>query len=205
MYLPRHFDEDDPGLLVEVMRKHNFATLVSTVDGEHFASHVPVMSRYVEGALEISGHLARANPQWRGLESLPSALVIFQGPHTYISPTLYAGTNRVPTWNYVAVHASGHAVVNQDDDHKLSMLQHLISQHEPGYRAQFAALEPAVLAGLTNAIVGFTVYVTRLQGKFKLGQHRLAEDGAAMQAMHDAGNDDQRAIAAWMRQLGYWT
>ncbi|MFT5588106.1 MAG: transcriptional regulator [Bradyrhizobium sp.] len=91
MYVPQHFREDDPALLLEVMQRYSFATLVSHVDGKPFATHVPVLARQIDGALQIDGHVARANPHWQALQTDPAALVIFQGPHTYISPTLYVG------------------------------------------------------------------------------------------------------------------
>ena len=205
MYVPKHFAEDDPDLLLEVMREYNFATLVSMVDGAHFATHVPVLARHVDGVVEISGHVARANPHWRAWEASPQALLMFQGPHTYVSPTLYAGRNRVPTWNYIAVHASGPVQVDESDDGKLATLQHLISHHEPGYRTQFSELDPGIRQGLLGAIVGFTLRVERIEGKFKLGQHRLAEDSPEMQAWHEADGEDTRAIAGWMKRLGYWS
>jgi transcriptional regulator len=205
MYVPKHFEQSDPDLLLEVMRKYNFATLVSLVDGEYFATHVPVLARHVDGAIEISGHVARANAHWRAWQDAPQAMMIFQGPHTYISPTLYAGRNRVPTWNYIAVHASGSVRVDESEDGKLATLQHLITHHEPGYRQQFSDLDTNIREGLLRAIVGFTLRVERLEGKFKLGQHRLAEDSPDMQAWHEAGGEDTRELASWMKRLGYWT
>ena len=226
MYVPTHFEQTDPALLLEVMQSYNFATVVSQVDGAQFATHVPVLVRRTgpdasangnananpgaaictgsDTGLEITGHFARANPHWRGLQTAPEALVIFHGPHTYISPTLYAGRDRVPTWNYIAVHASGIATVDEADPAKLAILEQLIQQHEPGYQAQFDALEPSLRAGLMNAIVGFSIKVDRLQGKFKLGQHRLAQDAPGMQDWHAGGGENERAINTWMQRLGYW-
>ncbi|MEB0135832.1 FMN-binding negative transcriptional regulator [Actimicrobium sp. CCC2.4] len=204
MYVPKHFCEDDPALLLEVMQRYAFATLVSTVDGKPFATHVPVLARQVDGALQIDGHVARANPHWQALQDDPTALVIFQGPHTYISPTLYVGQNRVPTWNYIAVHASGTAVIEHDSDAKLALLAALVQHTEPGYQPQFDQLDSGLRTGLLKAIVGFTIRVDQLEGKFKLGQHRLAEDQPGMQAWHEAGGDNERAIARWMQRLGHW-
>jgi transcriptional regulator len=226
MYVPKHFEQTDPALLLEVMQSYNFATVVSQVDGAQFATHVPVLVRRsgtgaganatanlsadvgtgssTNPGLEITGHFARANPHWRGLQTAPEVLVIFHGPHTYISPTLYAGRDRVPTWNYIAVHASGIAKVDQADPAKLAILEQLIQQHEPSYQAQFDALEPSLRAGLMHAIVGFSIKVDRLQGKFKLGQHRLPQDGPGMQEWHAGGGENERAINTWMQRLGYW-
>ncbi|MDY7573818.1 FMN-binding negative transcriptional regulator [Actimicrobium sp. CCI2.3] len=202
--MPQHFREDDPALLLEVMQRYPFATLVSNVDGKLFATHVPVLARQVDGAVRIDGHVARANPHWQALQADPAALVIFQGPHTYISPTRYVGKNRVPTWNYIAVHASGTALIEHDVDAKLALLASLVEQNEPGYHAQFDQLDTGLREGLLKAIVGFTIRVDQLEGKFKLGQHRLAEDQPDMQAWHEAGGENERAIAQWMQRLGHW-
>lgn len=204
MYLPTHFEQTDPALLLDVMQRHNFATMVSMVDGAQFATHVPVLAREVGGAIEIVGHVARANPHWRGLRVSSDVLVIFHGPHTYISPTLYDQQNRVPTWNYIAVHATGKAVVCEDEAGKCAILEDLIRHHEPGYQLQFDSLEPNYRTGMMQAIVGFTIRVDQLHGKFKLGQHRLDHDMPEMQAWHEAGGENEREIAAWMRKLGYW-
>ena len=209
MYLPAHFEQSDPDILLEVMQRHNFATMVSLVDGELFATHVPVLVRPVAGAAdgtqEIVGHMARANAHWRALQTSPAALVIFQGPHTYISPTLFSQANRVPTWNYIVVHANGSAVVDESDVGKVALLEALIAHHEAAYQPRFEALDPGMREGLLGAIVGFTIRIERLQGKFKIGQHRLAGDRPEMQAWHEAGGENERALAGWMKRLGYWS
>ncbi len=204
MYLPKHFEQNDPALLLEVMRQYTFATLVSLVDGAQFATHVPVVASEVDGIIEINGHVARANAHWRGMQSSPEVLMIFHGPHAYISPTHYTQQNRVPTWNYIAVHASGTATVHETDAAKLAILAESIGHHEPAYRAQFDALDAQFRAAMLHAIVGFTIQVEQLQGKFKLGQHRLADDKPELQAWHEAGGENEQAIASWMQRLGYW-
>lgn len=204
MYVPKHFEQNDPAVLLEVMRAHNFATLVSNLDGKPFATHVPVVMRELDGVITVAGHLARANPQWQALESSAATLMIFQGPHTYISPALYAKSNMVPTWNYIAIHASGKAVIDHTVKGKMALLTESIAHHEPAYRPQFDAMEPGLLTSMMNAIVGFTIEVEQLQGKFKLGQHRLAEARPEMQAWHAAGGENERALAEWMKRLGYW-
>lgn len=204
MYVPTHFAQDDPVLLLEVMQRYAFATMISTIDGAPYASHVPVLAYEVDGVLHIEGHVARANPHWEALQINPQALVIFHGPHTYFSPTLYQGKNFVPTWNYVAVHASGHARIDHADEVKLNMLKALVAANEPSYQTQFEQLDDAYRSGNLKAIVAFDITVTKLEGKFKLGQHRLAVTRPEAQALHEAGDENQRDIAAWMKRLGYW-
>lgn len=205
MYIPQHFSQDDPAILLEVMQRYNFATLVSNRDGAPFATHVPVLTRQEAGAIRIEGHFARANPHWEALEADPHALVIFHGPHTYISPTLYRNTDRVPTWNYIAVHAAGRAVVHHAAEAKMRTLSKLIAHHEPAYQAQFKTLDATLQEGLLNGIVAFDIAVDKMEGKFKLGQHRLAGDKPEMQSRHEQGGENEQAIAVWMKRLGYWS
>ena len=204
MYVPKHFAQDDPALLLEVMQRYAFATLISTVDGAPFASHVPVLASETDGVMHIEGHVARANPHWEALSADPQVLVIFHGPHTYFSPTLYEEKNVVPTWNYIAVHARGHARVDHSDEVKLAMLRSLVAANEPGYQTQFDQLDAAYRSGNLKAIVAFDITVTQLDGKFKLGQHRLAATRPKAQTLHESGDDQQRDIAGWMKRLGYW-
>ncbi len=205
MYIPKHFAHDDRADLLAVIREYNFATLVSIVDGEPFATHVPVLARDGEaGTPIIEGHVAAANPHARALADGARALVIFHGPHAYISPSHYRSEGRVPTWNYIAVHASGKARVIDDADGKLAILGHLIAHHDPAFAPRFAAFDDRQRDGLLAAITGFTIAVDKLEGKFKLGQHRLADDLTSLQASHESGGENQRALAQWMKQLGYW-
>ncbi|MDB5855924.1 MAG: negative transcriptional regulator [Herminiimonas sp.] len=204
MYIPAHFAQKDPAVLLEVMQQETFATLVSTVDGAPFATHLPVLARQDGETTRIEGHFARANPHWKALEKDPVALVIFHGPHSYISPTLYTTLERVPTWNYVAVHATGRVTLDHGRDAKLGMLSRLVAHHEPTYQAQFDAIAGGTVDGLLQAIVAFDIEVDRLEGKFKLGQHRLAGDKPEMRSWLEQGGEDQRALAGWMKRLGYW-
>src|SRR4051812_20940703 len=107
MYVPSHFREDRPEVLHEIVRRYSFATLVShDVDGALIASHLPFL--FDAGQSRLRSHMARANPQWRGFGiSGGEAMVIFQGPHAYVSPSWYESKLQVPTWNYVTVHAYG--------------------------------------------------------------------------------------------------
>ena len=206
MYRPRHFIEDDPALLLEVMQRHSFATLVTTdEDGAPFATPLPLCARREEQGFLIEGHVARANAQWQHLERGVQALAIFHGPHAYISPSLYTSSERVPTWNYVTVQARGRARVIHDEAGKRALLARLVAQHEAGYQQQFDAIRPELVEGLLAAIVGFELQVERIEGKFKLNQHRLADYRPGVQAQHETGTADEQEMAQWLKRLGYWT
>jgi transcriptional regulator len=204
MYVPPHFAQHDPALLLEVMQRYNFATLVSNLDGAPYATHLPVLARCEGDAIVIEGHVARANPHWQALETDPHALLMFHGPHSYISPTLFQPGNRVPTWDYIAVHAGGRVQLQHDAASKLGLLSKLVAHHEPEFQSQLDAMPVSARDGLLKGIVAFRMAVDKLEGKFKLGQHRLADDQPQKQAHHAQGGEDEREIAQWMQRLGYW-
>jgi transcriptional regulator len=159
------------------MRNNNFASLVSTLEGQLIASHIPVIVQNRQGSITISGHLAKANRHWQAFGT--DMLVIFSGPHAYISPTLYEKLESVPTWNYIAVHAYGlpRAI---SFEHEPVLLQNLVSNliqaHEPSYQQQWDSLSEKFRHGMLQGIVGFEMMVTRLEGKFKLSQNRSQSD-----------------------------
>lgn len=204
MYVPKHFAVDNPAHLRELMERYNFAILFSLVNGEPYATHLPVWPREEQGQLYIDGHVAKANDHWRALEAGGTALLVFQGPHAYISPGNYLSNRRVPTWNYLAVHASGPVAVTHDSGEKHTILERLMAAHEPSFAAHFATFEQNLVDGFMNAIVGLTMTVTKLEGKFKLNQHRLADDRPELHAEFRAGDENHRALAEWMEKLGYW-
>src|SRR5215469_5681813 len=112
MYIPAAFREQRTEILHAIIRDNSFATLVSQVNSELFATHLPFLldaSRGANGTLR--GHMARANPHWQAFSAEAESLVIFQGPHAYISPGWYVSERAVPTWNYTAVHAYGVASI----------------------------------------------------------------------------------------------
>jgi len=183
MYIPNAFREDDLDKLVGFMRVHSFATLVSVLDGSPFASHVPLLVRRQGSIIQLIGHLAKPNPQWKAFGGGES-LAIFSGPHAYISPSLYETRESVPTWNYIAVHAYGtpRTVTLADSPQALKeVLQSLIEAYDPSYRSQWDELSTKYREGMMNGIVAFEMTVTRLEGKYKLSQNR--------------GRDDQRRVA----------
>jgi transcriptional regulator len=202
VYIPEHFAQDDRALLIEVMRAESFALLISAgPDGEPFVTHLPMIIREGEKHLTIEGHMARANPHWQYLEKSARALIVFNGPHAYVSPSLYEGKENVPTWNYVAVHAYGQVKLMHEMGEKHAAQERLIGALEPGYQQQFDELNPTYLHGRMSAIVAFEMPVERLEGKFKLSQNRPMADRNNVANVFADGNDQQRAVSSWMRRV----
>jgi transcriptional regulator len=203
MYLPPHFRSTDPAVAAQLMRDHPFASLVSNDDaGQPVVTHLPLHLQVGEdGGFVLLGHCARANPHWRHLAARPQALVTFLGPHSYQSPRIYPDLQRVPSWNYLAVHCQVQARLLEASDEKDTLLKALIGDHEPAYAQQWRDLDEAFTQRLLAGIAAFELTVTRWDAKLKLNQHR-PESHAALHRGYAAGNEQERALAAWMERLG---
>ncbi|MBL4906971.1 MAG: FMN-binding negative transcriptional regulator [Sneathiella sp.] len=183
MYTPKHFLAPAQETLLKILPDASFAILV-TVDGDGVpvVSHLPVRYDPAEGEFGIvRGHLARANPHCKLLGERPS-LVIFNGPHIYVSPRDYASNVNVPTWNYVAVHAHGQAQILEDPADVRRVLDGLTEDNEK-YRENPWSLdefEEKRAAAMMKAIVAFQIPISRLDAKAKLGQNKSVEDQAAL-------------------------
>lgn len=203
MYLPAHFDAEDPALAEQLMREHPFASLVTNDDdGFPFVTHLPlVLTSNDTGEWTLLGHVARANPQWKQLQARPEALVVFLGPHGYVSPTVYPDRQRVPTWNYVAVHCRVRATLLPEAGTKDALLKQLIGQHEPPYARQWRDLGEDYQRRMLAGIVAFELKVVGWQCKLKLNQHR-PEAHAAMRRLHAVQGGEAAGLEAWMDRAG---
>jgi len=202
MYLPKHFESPSHAATVEVMQAHNFATLVTAdAAGVPMATHLPVVVKDIDGKLECHFHLARANPHVAQLREGRPAMLAFTGPHAYMSPSVYADLKRVPTWNYIAVHAYGPLTEITEADGKDALLKSLIAIHEPPYAEQWKALDDGFQQSMLGAIAAFRMDVDRVDSKFKLNQHRK-EAHAAMKAGYAKGTPDEQALGRWLERLG---
>ena len=173
MYTPAHFEVRDRDEIVAFMRQYNFAAVVMTLGGEITATHAPLVVRENAGELSLIGHFAKANPCSAALENC-AALVIFTGPHDYISPSLYDSKLSVPTWNYTAVHAYGTAgIINPEP-----ALMMLIEESEPAYRQQWDALPASFREKMIAGVTAFEIRVKKIEGKYKLSQNRPPADRA---------------------------
>jgi transcriptional regulator len=202
MYLPPQFAAKDPSIARDLMRAHPFANLVS-VDGEGFPFVTPLPLHLEErgDTMYLLGHVARPNPHRSYLADRPKALVTFLGPHAYMTPRVYPDLTRVPTWTYLAVHATVEARLIESFDDKDQLLKHLIHDHDPAYADQWRALDEDYQQKMMRGITAFELKVVELQCKVKLNQHR-PEAHAAMAQTYGAGNPDEQALAHWMRRLG---
>lgn len=206
MYLPPQFDRSrDDAAIDAILTGHPFASLISVdEEGLPFVTHLPLHLRATLDTNQrrvLLGHVAKPNPHWRYLKTRPQALAVFLGPHAYMSPSVYPDAQRVPTWNYLAVHCVVQARIVEEAAEKDALLKKLIGDHEPAYAAQWRGLPADYTAKMLNGIVAFELEVTALQCKVKLNQHR-PEAHAAMHAQGQGGDDNARGLVQWMERLG---
>jgi transcriptional regulator len=205
MYTPKFNQVSDPAILIEAMQAYSFAILIgplssSETSGLHHATHLPLVVRDEGPHGVLEGHFAKANPHWQSLANRET-LVVFPGPHSYVSPSLYAEELSVPTWNYVAIHAYGTLSLVEDDAGKDALLTALIQANDPAYLEQWRSLPDGFRRTMLAGIVGFRIPITRIEGKFKISQNRPEADRHAVQAAQAAGTPDQQALASWMQRL----
>ncbi|MEI9885779.1 MAG: FMN-binding negative transcriptional regulator [Rhizomicrobium sp.] len=200
MYQPRVFREEQRARLHDVIERHSFGTLVvASQTGELDISHVPVLLDRERGRLGL--HVAAANPIWKKALESGRATVIFGGPHAYVSASWYeTPSEQVPTWNYVVVHASG-APRKMDRDELLALLDGLVSANESNDAKAWSTrvLDAAVRDELLLQIVGLSIEIATLEGKFKLSQNRSEGDRQrVIAALRARGTPDDLALVALM-------
>jgi transcriptional regulator len=197
MYVPTAFRESDQRKLHDFIEAHGFGLLVSTLDGGLHATHLPFLLERGAGRQgRLLGHLARANPQWRELEGR-EVLVVFSGPHAYVSPTWYQAEEVVPTWNYVAVHAYGTCLLVDDPAGVAGLLSRTVAHYERAMSRPWS-IDPAsdYFARRARMVVGLRIDLDRLEGKWKLNQNHPAERRERVAAALAASEDpDAREIA----------
>jgi transcriptional regulator len=201
MYLPEVFRETDRDALHGLIESHGFATLISPDAIEPMITHLPLLLDRGRGAQgTLIGHVARANPHWRTLRERPEVLIIFHGPHAYVSPSWYGVQPSVPTWNYAVVHASGRARLLHEQQALQQITKRLVERFE-SMRPQPWQME---LPGdfyerMLGAIVGFEIEILQLSGKFKLSQNRSVDDRRRVVTALEAGGAGEQELAALMR------
>jgi transcriptional regulator len=204
MYTPRFNQVADRAVLIEAMQAYSFAILCGAPSGADggspAATHLPLVVKDEGEHGLIEGHFARANPHWKSLAGRET-LVVFSGPHSYVSPTLYLDPLSVPTWNYIAIHAYGTLELMEDEAAKDALLKRLIQANEPAYAERWLAMPEGFRRTMLAGIVGFRIPIARVEGKFKISQNRNEAERSNVRAAHAAGTPDQQALAAWMTRL----
>ncbi len=203
MYIPEHFKETNPERILALIEGYPFGTLVTAPEGVPFVSHLPFLFERSTGSQgKLLGHMARANPQWQHFAASSDVLVIFQGPHAYVSPSWYSSPG-VPTWNYAVVHLRGKTQIIEGEAELEALVKQLTHIHESHMPNPWKPnLTGERRSKLLNMIVGFEIEITDVHGKFKLSQNRSIEDQQrVIQELSKSNNQTEAAVAKLMSEL----
>jgi transcriptional regulator len=154
MYIPKHYLTTDKEEILNFIRTYSFATIITVKDNFQTATHLPFVVMETDNEIILTGHFAKANPQW---EQIPEnkVLVVFTEPHAYISPKHYDSEMSVPTWNYIAVHVYGKGRIITEQEESVAVLETMIDHFEKAYKTQWDKLPLDFKTKMLNGIVAF--------------------------------------------------
>ena len=207
LYIPPHFRETDKDYLQAEIRRIGFATLTTVGQNGPLISHLPVFLDTSVGSFgQLRCHVARANPQWRDSDFSKTALAVFMGPDTYVSPSWYPSKKEhgkaVPTWNYVSICARGQIEVFQDRDELAAHVAELSNLHEAAFTEPWQVSDAPgdYIERQLKGIIGFRFTIDALEGKMKLSQNRSESDrsGVAI-ALSVSPDANAQAVANMMK------
>lgn len=200
MYSPPYNQLEKRAELIEFMRANSFALLVTGTGGTLHGSHLPVRVQEGETGLVLDMHMAKNNPQWKEFFD-DEVLVVFAGPHAYVSPRWYEDKERVPTWNYAAVHAYGTVTLVEDRKAKHASQRRLVAAMDPQWLPKFDALREEYVKNMLDGIVNFEIAVTRIETRWKLSQNRgRREQELIAGELEKSADATERALAALTRR-----
>jgi len=185
----------------DFVKNNGFGILINKTNERFHGTHIPlVLETDADGNDILHGHIAKANPQWKNFQTSDEILVIFNGPHAYVSSSWYNHEN-VPTWNYIAIHVYGSIKIIEGEE-LMNSLRKLTDKYEKG------AENPVSVDKLSDrtmrqvrGIVGFEIKVTEMQAAYKLSQNRNEEDYHQVIDKLEATEDPQaKGVANEMRK-----
>lgn len=201
MYIPKFFQIDDFKEIEQFVKSNSFGMIITEKHGKPLATHLPLILQKKGDDYYISGHIAKGNPQWKTLNGNSNVLIIYQGPHAYVSSSWYEKEN-VPTWNYQAIHLYREATVLSEQE-TMDDLKTLLAKYEQ-YRENPVLWDN--LAESTQmqakAIIGFKVKINKVEAAYKMSQNRNEQDyNNIIKKLEDEHNSSSNAVADVMRDI----
>jgi transcriptional regulator len=201
MYIPRRYEEKDKATIHAFIRENSFGILISVKDGLPIGTHIPLhLEKNAEGKDILMGHISKGNEQKYTLADGARVLVIFPGPHAYISPRWYTEM-KVPTWNYVAVHVYGTVRIVEGQSLRAA-LSRLIDNYEHSLPqpVHIGEIPEKELNDDLRGIVGFEIVIDEIQAAYKLSQNRDEQSYHNVIGQLEQGDEMTRAVAEEMKK-----
>lgn len=203
MYIPTNFKQEEEEKINSFIRENSFGILFST-SNPPMATHLPFLLRTSSTDKSLISHMARANPQWQELQD-KEVLIIFHGPHAYISPAWYEEEQVVPTWNYLAVHVYGKVSINDEEQTIIETLDEMTNFYERIYGNNSSPwklpLEDKYVQQLMKGLVAFEIRVDRMEAKWKLNQNHTKERQIkVMEQLYQQKTEHSVKIAKYMEE-----
>lgn len=199
MYIPKYFEMNDQEIIHEVIEKYSFATLFSQHKGEPYATHLPLI--FNKGENSLYGHFARQNSQWKGIEN-QLVLAVFQGPHSYISPSWYETDKAVPTWNYVSVHLYGKLEIIENEEVIFDSLNDMVTKYEkPDSPYNLKNVDSKFIEGMSKGIIAFRININKIEAKAKLSQnHPVERQELIIEQLERSSDQNDLQVASLMKE-----
>jgi transcriptional regulator len=209
MYTPKAFEVTDLPMLQAAMKQSELATLVTITPKGMVATHLPLLLDETKGNYgTLTGHVSRANLQWRDTDSEAEALILFLGLDSYVTPNWYPAkqeTGRVvPTWNYSTIHAYGRITFFEDAERLRTVVTELTKKFEAPFPAPWQVTDApsSYIDSQLKAIVGFEFQILRLEGKQKFNQNRSVEDRlGVIEGLRELRNERKTQVAELMEGI----
>jgi transcriptional regulator len=200
MYVPKQFRNNDASTINDFIRHHGFGILVSLSDNKMIATHIPLELSADE--TKLTGHIARANPQWRSFSNNTEVMIIFPGPHAYVSSSWYDHEN-VPTWNYISIHVYGKIKIIEGEQ-LYSALTQLVNKYEKTsqYPVSVEKMSPEYVRQQIKGLVGFEIDITSIEAAYKLSQNRDKKNYLnVINELEKRGDHDSKSVASEMKKI----
>ena len=200
MYVPDYQKNENFEEIKQFLKEHSFGVLVTHSKGRLHATHIPLeLEQNQEGQNVLTGHIAKANPQWKQFSSEEEVLCIFNGANAYISSSWYKD-EEVPTWNYIAIHVYGKLSVLSEEE-VMASLHRLVDTYEKSSK------KPVSLKKMSErtlkqvkGVVGFQIEITDIQARYKLSQNREQDHAKIISELEELDDKGSRAIAEEMKK-----
>lgn len=201
MYKLPYFTEEDNEKVMMFMKENSFAVITCITEKYPVATHIPLDIKEENGEVFFTGHIMKNTDHHKAFLENENVLVIFNGPHCYISASWYANKHIASTWNYMAVHAKG-KISFTDEENTRTIVEQVTNKYE-GFESEaaFKNLPREYIDRLVKAIVGFTIKVESIENVFKLSQnHEHATRKNIIEHLNLSGSDNEKLIAKEMQQ-----